>query len=1377
MRRLAVLFVLLGVMVLASALKTNSSGAGDPLTLAAIGFVVLAAFTVAEIGSALSLPRVTGYILAGAVLGPSVTNILSPAVVGEMRMFNTLALGLIATAAGLELDAVQILRRWRTLGATTAIKVVLGGLLVGTVLLGAGQLTGWLGVVDSGQRVALALVFGTLSVGTSPAIALAVSNDLRARGRLTELVLGSAVLKDVVVVIALAAAITVAKSFLGGVEGASETHVLAELAQGLGSSIAMGAVLGGLLIVYLRFVRAEMLLVVAGMILVTAEVARALHLELVLVFITAGFVVRNLSRFEQELMGPVGQVALPVFVVFFTIAGASIDLSATVGVLPLALALVAARGLAFVVASHVGGAVGRESPQIRSLAWLGYLPQAGVTLGLFGVAAHELPTLAPTIQCLGMAVVALNLLVGPVTLRWALRTAGEATTGTGEAVGSAEVPEAGAPAPEEEDLERILAPLPISGLRGAVRRVAREVAGIFEHLIAETIQPWARRTQDDVARVVDGGFEDGPGEPGAFGERSREDELRARAERTSEAYRSIRERLRLLPATLVVPFGDPPPPERAGLRAWARWRWWAFRWRLRLTGRKARSVPLSMMARVAFEPEVAAQCAHLFEQWSRAEVAVLAEVERCALGQRTGAEARVAVEDLLARHLELARADAQRCVRRATARLALALVRAGTPAGALADQWYSRVEPSVRTRIAGLGDAVERWSQLLAAAERTVAVVGRIAAMRQRADTVLLDQIVRPMLDALRGLQAALDRTAHALRYEPSESSPMDEFAGRAERAFPEALWNELEEHTARFRTEIATHRLALELRGAIAQLPEHLAALDPIPARESSDPLAIPAIEVDIRTHAERTLLGELQSALDEEVRAVAQSVVAISNRVHDAHGIVEYALGREAARPERREEEARDGFGRALGLLERQCATLDEFTRSVPDRTRALTTRAMDELQRAVLVPSRTVGFRIGAPPVLQHIRRLAARLVAASRRRLQLVSERLLELASGTIPRELYHRYTKQRFDATEVNEFVNRWRVPASVPDEYAALFSQTPLVGSRFFVEHAGELDALVRAERGWLAGGPSSALVIGPHGSGRTALIDQCKLQLGAPRLLRPQPLQWRRDIGLFPALGVALGVPHDFLDLVRALTTIRTTVLLDDIEHWFVPDPGGLLELERFLELVVRTRKNVFWIVSIDQDTLALLEEVVPVANAFGRVVRLTPSRTADLAKVIETRHRMSGRPLIFKAGLLSRVFERIPALRERDVFFRLLARISSGNLAGALALWLRSIDVDEDGAVWPRMHLALTASLPFVGRLTAEDQALLLLALRFGPLRTRVLARILALPRADAMRRVAFLEAAGLLEQTQAEGPVGIPVAVRPLVVQGLGLMGVSP
>ena len=189
----------------------------------------------------------------------------------------------------------------------------------------------------------LAIVFTALSIGTSPAITLAILSETRSKGRPADLFLGAAVAKDVVVVVALAVAVALSRPMLASAPTPDEYSVTELLLTELGGSVLAGALLGGLLVAYLRFVKAEMLLFVAAMILVVSELGSALHLELLLVFITAGAVVRRFSKHEHELMTPVEFVSLPVFVVFFTNAGAGIDLRATLAVLPIAVGLCALR--------------------------------------------------------------------------------------------------------------------------------------------------------------------------------------------------------------------------------------------------------------------------------------------------------------------------------------------------------------------------------------------------------------------------------------------------------------------------------------------------------------------------------------------------------------------------------------------------------------------------------------------------------------------------------------------------------------------------------------------------------------------------------------------------------------------------------------------------------------------------------------------------------------------------------------------------------------------------------------------------------------------------------------------------------------------------
>src|SRR5690606_32316998 len=145
--------------------------------------------------------------------------------------------------------------------------------------------------LDSPQAiVAFALVMGALAPGTSPSIPLAVISELKSKGRVSDLVLGAAVLKDIVAVVVLAVAMAVASGLLSGgqIDPSSPSYVAKEVT----FSILAGLAPGGLLIAYIRYIKAEMPPFVAAMILSVAEVSRLLHPELPPVFIAGGFVVR-----------------------------------------------------------------------------------------------------------------------------------------------------------------------------------------------------------------------------------------------------------------------------------------------------------------------------------------------------------------------------------------------------------------------------------------------------------------------------------------------------------------------------------------------------------------------------------------------------------------------------------------------------------------------------------------------------------------------------------------------------------------------------------------------------------------------------------------------------------------------------------------------------------------------------------------------------------------------------------------------------------------------------------------------------------------------------------------------------------------------------
>lgn len=828
MKKVLVVGALLGAMLLVDWLAQPH--ASTAASLAGMGFVMLAAYAVAEIGTALSLPQVTGYILAGLALGPSVGGIISGELIGEMRMFNTLALGLIATSAGLELDVRQVGRLMRTLLWTTLIKVVVGVSLVAFALIATESLLGLLELKGQGELATLALVLGVLSIGTSPSIALAVLTETRAKGRLSELVLGAAVFKDLVVVVGLALATAIGRVWLAP-DAVAESSVVSDVAFELGGSIIAGAVVGAIFILYVRFIGAEMLLFIAAMILVVAELCRAFHLELLLVFITAGFVVRNASPFEHELMRPLRLVALPVFVLFFANAGASVDLVTTYEILPIALAICVTRAAVYALASQVGGRWAGESRGIRQHAWLAYLPQAGVTLGLVGVASLQLPELAGPITNTGMAVVALNLLIGPITLRRALAQLREIPRPEPDPTHEGATPNFSAPplVASTESSPRPPAPLP-APLERVHDAMARELGRILDHFDVQ------------VGPVLPSLPELGAAPPEL-------EEFRtvvvAQREKYRELYTALLAPVTALPHAVQVERFERGGRQRTVSRLW-----------------HGRKIPLRRLARIALGPSLAQLVGRRFEGQWRAAGALDARCSGSASGKSCD-RARPELELGLARFAEL-------------------LSEVGTGRRRARSLRYSLVEPEVRR---ALGSLTEPSDVELARLARAAWGTALIEAKRALVSVASNDAIRRTLVEPARTTAARLPPAVEALadwlenRLELGPGAPSAKLASVREE-FESLARTTLGEIAREFRFAATVRATLAELVHRTLDAPESIDSL----RLDEGTPLVQGKVQaVHFRAHVE-ALVRHLMPPIELASRSIASTLNQLPRRLDAA-------------------------------------------------------------------------------------------------------------------------------------------------------------------------------------------------------------------------------------------------------------------------------------------------------------------------------------------------------------------------------------------------------------------------------------------------------------------------------------------------------------
>jgi len=418
----AALGLLMGLMWFAS---RHLAGLGHHETLlAALGFLLLAGTLVSELLESLKLPHLTAYLLTGIVAGPHVLGLVDHHAVEGMTFVNSLALALIALAGGAELRVAVLRKELKSVSIANGLHILIGAPFMALVFYLARPLMPFAQKLSPLALLGVALLWGALAVSRSPSATLALLSQTRARGPLTDNVLAFIMLSDAVVAVFFSVMLVVAKPLVDPSLGFSPRE-LTELAHELLGSVAVGTTMGLLVAAYMRLIGAQLQLMLLVLGFVVWEALRYLRFDALLTFLTAGFVVQNLSRQGPTFLHAIERLSSVVFVLFFTTAGAHLDLPLLGKMWPVALLLSGSRALVTVATSKLSGRVASDTPVVRRWGWSALVSQAGLTLGLVVIIERAFPAFGSDLRSLGVATVAINEVVGPLLFKLGLDRAGE----------------------------------------------------------------------------------------------------------------------------------------------------------------------------------------------------------------------------------------------------------------------------------------------------------------------------------------------------------------------------------------------------------------------------------------------------------------------------------------------------------------------------------------------------------------------------------------------------------------------------------------------------------------------------------------------------------------------------------------------------------------------------------------------------------------------------------------------------------------------------------------------------------------------------------------------------------------------------------------
>ena len=393
------------------------------LTTLSFGYLILAAYLGGTIFKRFGLPRLTGYLTMGMLAGPYALGLVSNATVNDLQIVNGIAIALLALTAGSEMDFKELRPLLRNIIWISAVGVLgTACVLFAAVYFGRGFLPFFEDFTQT-QSLAVAAVLGVVLVAQSPAVVIALRDEMAARGPMSQTVLSVVVLADLLVITLFAIVSSLAGAVFGG--SANMIEIARTLVWELFGSMFVGLGIGLIIALYFKYIRGSGPLFLITMCFLMAEIGSRVDLDPLLIGLSAGMLIRNATRIGDALHQDVEVAGLPVYVVFFSVAGASIHLDVLASVGLVAAAIVLIRGMGLLVGSSIGARLAGADPMTRRYAGFGLLPQAGLAIALAILFTKAFPSFGEGASALVFGVIAINEIVAPVLFRHAIIKSGE----------------------------------------------------------------------------------------------------------------------------------------------------------------------------------------------------------------------------------------------------------------------------------------------------------------------------------------------------------------------------------------------------------------------------------------------------------------------------------------------------------------------------------------------------------------------------------------------------------------------------------------------------------------------------------------------------------------------------------------------------------------------------------------------------------------------------------------------------------------------------------------------------------------------------------------------------------------------------------------
>ena len=375
-----------------------------------------------------NLPNVTGYLIAGVIVGPHCINLLNAENLADVNFISTIALGFIAFSIGGEFKIEAIKRLGGKVLSITFMQAFAAVAFVMASMFVVRAINPDL------ISIPAILVLSAIATATAPAATLMVVRQYKARGPVTETLLPVVAFDDAIGLIVFAICFGIAKVLAGGGEASAKTLALLPLLE-IVLSLGIGCVLGLILAFVCKLFksRANRLCAMIATVLVAVGLCQieilGVHMSSLLICMMVGAAFTNARKDAVVILDGQERWTPPLFMLFFVISGATLDLTIIPHIGVIGIVYIVFRSLGKYLGAFAGGLATKADSNVTKYLGITLLPQAGVAIGMAQTVGAE-PMLASVSQSIVTVVLCATLvyeIVGPLLTKICLKRAGEIT--------------------------------------------------------------------------------------------------------------------------------------------------------------------------------------------------------------------------------------------------------------------------------------------------------------------------------------------------------------------------------------------------------------------------------------------------------------------------------------------------------------------------------------------------------------------------------------------------------------------------------------------------------------------------------------------------------------------------------------------------------------------------------------------------------------------------------------------------------------------------------------------------------------------------------------------------------------------------------------